>query len=105
MPRTTLDHDQVRRAHNHGLPPKLIAERLGCTPKSVNRILRKFGHQNRSHNPLVGAELEWTIWNHYKEMYGYSYRELGYCFCLSHEHIRTTLNEKTSTPIQKEETA
>lgn len=102
-----IDKTQVRTALLHGLPPQLIAERLGCSRRHIRRIRKDEGLEDFT--PVIniqwgrgGANGEHMDWAWWKQKEGKSYRQIAYRYCVSHEHVRQTLNELNAQHIKKE---
>ncbi len=93
MSNSRLNHQQVRTARKHGLSVKLIAERLGCSERQIRRICEDVTLSATYECSWLGTEFEYVVWMGYRNN-GHSYRQIGHIFCLSHEHIRQTLNSK-----------
>lgn len=97
-------HIRIINAKEAGLTNKLIAERLEISERTVRRAV-EFSPLSKDYtNVLVGTDLEWTVWKFYRSAYGWSLRKIAKHFCLSHEHIRKTLNKNSGfqTAKQKE---
>lgn len=89
-------HTRIKNAKQAGLSNKLIAERLEISERTVRRAL-EFSPLSKDYtNVMVGTDLEWTVWKFYRDAYGWSLRKIAKHFCLSHEHIRKTIESKTN---------
>lgn len=89
MPGKRIDHSRVRCARLHGLPNSLIAERLNCSVRQVQRINSELYHEPI--DELAGTEFEFFLYASRKRLEGKSLREIAYAFCVSHEHVRKQL--------------
>lgn len=84
-----IDHAQVRGARIRGLKPSIIAQRLGCSERTVRRICQDLP-ANLFISDLVNTPYEPQLWQAMRRE-GKSYRDIGRVYCLSHEHIRMHL--------------
>lgn len=89
MAKKKIDRHQVREARLHGLPNKVIAQRIGCSERQVRRINQDLQHASTSR--IAGTAMEHLLWMQYKNGRDYSIRQIAFAFCVSHEHVRQML--------------
>ncbi len=80
----------IRRLRSNGVPPTTIAERLGCCLRTVQRALQ--GQTWPDMSALVGTEDEVILWRVARES-GFSYREIGHYYGVSHQTIANHLGQ------------
>lgn len=83
------DRDRIAKAVRTGLPDEVIAERLGCSTRTVQRVRKARGLQrNANRNPDIwGSASEWALWRMWKENLGASVAEVAQRFCRTRQAI------------------
>lgn len=84
MPKS-IDHDRIAVMARSGCPIEIIARRLRCSERTVERVLTDAAI-TPDVNPLIGTDDEWRIWEVYR-----GYREhparIAYRFGYTRQHM------------------
>jgi predicted DNA-binding protein (UPF0251 family) len=89
MPRAA-DHDRIRLAVQTGVPPRLIASRLGV---SLRTVARAAGSLRYDVNELVGTPDEHALWQLYHTTWGESIAHVARRFCVSRQAVWKALEQ------------
>lgn len=83
------DHDRIRLAARTGVPPALIAARLGV---SLRTVARAAGSLRYPVNELIGTDGEHAVWQLYHTTWGESVTHVARRMCVSRQAVWKTLN-------------
>jgi hypothetical protein len=80
------DHDQIAAAAQH-LPKEVVAERIGCSVRTVERVIRTYDVDTSHTLPKedCGTAWEWRRWRFSKRMDGVS--DTAYRYARSRQAI------------------
>lgn len=83
-----IDHNKVYWMLRTGFTPELVAQRLGCSRRQVDRITKREGWHDLPRPHLATFRIEHDLWVYYKLGYGETDAKIARRFGVSRQAVQ-----------------